>query len=88
MKLVATSIVALFATVAFANTTAPTAAATTAPAATAEKTTEKTTTTTKTETKTAKTAAPGKVEAKAATADCAKLTGEAKTKCETAAKTH
>ena len=75
MKLVATSIVALFASVALANppaathaapAAAPTApAAKTAPAAPAAKTA------------TAPTATP---------ADCTKLTGEAKMKCEEAAK--
>lgn len=77
MKLVASAIVALFATVAFANTTAP-AAATTAPAATA----------------TAPAAhdahdskmAPAAAKTASTKEDCSKMTGEAKTKCETTAK--
>jgi hypothetical protein len=79
MKLVATSIVALFATVAFANTTATATA--TAPAATTGHEATATATAPKAEAK------AGKVEAKAtAKEDCTKLTGEAKAKCETSAK--
>jgi hypothetical protein len=80
MKLVATTIVALFAAVAFANTTAP-AANTTAPAA--HEATATTATTKETKTGTTK-----DVKAAAVKEDCTKMTGEAKAKCETAAKTH
>lgn len=73
MKLVATSIVALFASVALANPPAAThaapAAAPTAPAA-----------------KTAPAAPAAKTATAPAAADCTKLTGEAKMKCEEAAK--
>jgi len=75
MKLVATSIVALFASVAFATGTTPTPAANTAaPTATGTAPTATTTKETKTTTAKTKTATTTKE-------DCTKLTGAAATKC-------
>ncbi len=80
MKIVATTIVALFASVALANSPAATPAPTAAtPAATAT-TPAPAAPTAKAPAKAAKTAA-----AAVHAADCTKLTGEAKTKCEAAA---